>query len=883
MTIAQQTLETLEFPKIREQLARHTAFSASRELALALLPSTDAYEIRLRLRSTSEARRLLDERPDVSIGGARDVRAPVGRARRGGVLEAGQFLEIGGTLASSRRLRVTLAKLDEAIFPQLRELAEDLPTLPALEDQIARTIGDDGAVLDSASPKLGHLRAEVRIAFGRLQEKLQNIISSTQYSDALQEPIITVRNGRYVVPVKSGSKRVVRGLVHDQSASGATLYVEPMAVVELNNKWRQLQLEEEEEVARILAELSELVGAEATRIIAGVEALAAIDLAFAKAKYATNLRCVEPEIVEGLTTEDRGLSQASLDETASDDSVLSPQSSPLILTQARHPLLDQARVVPTDLHLGGAFRILLITGPNTGGKTVALKTTGLLALMAQAGLHIPAREPSRLPVFGQVFADIGDEQSIEQSLSTFSSHMTNIIRILRALVEPTNDQRPTTNDRSPRVDERAKGKKLGEEELERLANWRKVEPGEWAPLEPLTPEPQLALVLLDELGAGTDPVEGAALARAIVERLLALGVLGVATTHYAELKAFAYATDGVENGSVEFDVETLAPTYKLTIGLPGRSNALAIAARLGLATALVERARATMAREDAHVEDLLTGIHREREAAASELARAEELRADAEKYRERLAEELREFERRREAEWQAARDQLEDELREARGQLRRLRDEFRSVSLTRQWMEEAEKRLQETQSQVKEVVRPKQRVEIGDSAAQSPTSDLQPQAPRPLQVGDTVLVRSVGLSGEILSIDEAEQTAEVQVGGFRMQADLAELRREKQGGRKDEARRAPAPSSSLPPPPDVAMNFDMRGWRAADVAEKLDRYLNDAYLAGLPFVRLIHGKGTGALRQVVRDVLGGHPLVASFGSGGSDGGEGVTVARLIER
>jgi DNA mismatch repair protein MutS2 len=898
MTIAQQTLDTLEFPKIREQLARHTAFSASRELALALLPSTDAYEIRLRLRRTGEARRLLDERPDVSIGGARDVRAAAGRARRGGVLEAAQFLEIGGTLVSGRRLRVTLAKLDEVAFPQLRELAEDLPTLPALEDQIARTIGDDGAVLDSASPKLAHLRAEVRIAFGRLQEKLQNIISSSQYSDALQEPIITVRNGRYVVPVKSGSKRVVRGLVHDQSASGATLYVEPIAVVELNNKWRQLQLEEEEEVARILAELSDQVGAEATRIIAGVEALAAIDLAFAKAKYATALRCVEPEIAEEAVV--RSSSSVAEEQPITDHGPRTTdiETAPLVLNQARHPLLDQAHVVPTDLYLGGAFHILLITGPNTGGKTVALKTAGLLALMAQAGLHIPAREPSRLPVFGQIFADIGDEQSIEQSLSTFSSHMTNIIRILRALEDPTTDHRPSTIDRrsDKEIGEAAEKRPVSqsqppsvvgrrssvvdEQELERLSNWRKVEPGEWAPLEPLTPEPQLALVLLDELGAGTDPVEGAALARAIVERLLSLGVLGIATTHYAELKAFAYATDGVENGSVEFDVETLAPTYKLTIGLPGRSNALAIAARLGLAPALVERARATMAREDAHVEDLLAGIHREREAAAGELSRAEELRADAEKYRERLAEELREFERRREAEWQAARDQLEDELREARGQLRRLRDEFRSVSLTRQWMEEAEKRLQETQSQVKEIIRtPIQRPEADASAG----SSAQPQAPRPLQVGDTVLVRSVGLSGDILSIDEEEQTAEVQVGGFRMQAALAELRREKPGERKDTARRAPAPSSSLPPPPDVAMNFDMRGWRAADVAEKLDRYLNDAYLAGLPFVRLIHGKGTGALRQVVRDVLGGHPLVASFGSGGSDGGEGVTVARLVER
>jgi DNA mismatch repair protein MutS2 len=421
---------------------------------------------------------------------------------------------------------------------------------------------------------------------------------------------------------------------------------------------------------------------------------------------------------------------------------------------------------------------------------------------------------------------------------------------------------------------------LPAEELERLSNWRKVEPGEWAPLEPLEQEAKPVLVLLDELGAGTDPVEGAALARSIIERLLELDVLCVATTHYAELKAFAYATEGVQNGSVEFDVETLAPTYRLTIGLPGRSNALAIASRLGLSPALVERARSTMAREDAHVEDLLSGIHRERESAAAELTRAEELRADAEKYRERLAEELRDFEQRREAEWQAARDQLDDELREARNQLRRLRDEFRSVSLTRQWMDEAEKRLQETQSQVKDLTRPAPVRAGAEEAAQTPPSAAQPQAPRPLQVGDTVLVRSVGLSGEILAIDEEEQSAEVQVGGFRMQASLGELRREKTGDRKAEARRA-APVAR-PVPADVGINFDMRGWRAADVADKLDRYLNDAYLAGLPLVRLIHGKGTGALRQVVRDVLSSHPLVASFGGGGQDGGDGVTVARLVE-
>jgi DNA mismatch repair protein MutS2 len=871
MPISEQTLETLEFPKIRERLARHTSFSASRDLALSLLPNTDAFLIRRRLRLTSEARRLLDERPEASIGGARDIRAAAGLARRGGVLDAAVFLEIASTLASGRRLRGLLLKQEPESFPSLRELAEDLPNLQVVEDAIAATIGEDGTVLDSASPKLGRLRAEVRVAFGRLQDKLQNMISSTQYGDSLQEPIITVRGGRYVVPVKASHKRNIRGLVHDQSASGATLYIEPIAIVELNNKWRELQLAEEEEVARILAELSERVGGYAAEIVAGVEALAGLDLAFAMAKYSLALRCVEPQIVEGLRTEGRGLGEQS-----SAVSVLSPQSSILILTQARHPLLDQSSVVPTDLYLGGDFRILLITGPNTGGKTVALKTTGLLALMAQAGLHIPAAEPARVPVFGQIFADIGDEQSIEQSLSTFSSHMSNIIRILRALENPQ-----AAHDEGRRTkDEKAATAAPGAEELERLSNWRRADPGEWAPLEPVFAEPQLALVLLDELGAGTDPVEGAALARAIIERLLAQGVLGVATTHYAELKAFAYATEGVQNGSVEFDVETLGPTYKLTIGLPGRSNALAIARRLGLPEALVERARSMMAREDAQVEDLLAGIHREREATALELKRTEELRDDAEKYRERLAVELRDFERQREAEWQAARDQIDDQLREVRGQLRRLRDEFRSVSVSRQWMEEAEKRLQETQGQIREIAQPaaKPRAAIEEPVAQV-------QAPRPLQAGDTVLVRSVGLSGEILSIDEEEGTAEVQVGGFRMQANLTELRRETKGERKSKAepQRAESPRASLPPAADVGMTFDMRGWRAGEVADKLDRYLNDAYLAGLPYVRLIHGKGTGALRQIVRDTLTGHPLVASFGGGGPDGGEGVTVARLVER
>jgi DNA mismatch repair protein MutS2 len=846
MPIAAQTLDTLEFPKIREQLARHVSFGASRQLALELTPSTDIVEVRRRLAFTAEARALLDEYPDTSIGGARDVRRAAQHAARGGVLDGASLLEVAGTLAAARTLRLRLLKIDPAILPLplLVEQASFLPTLQQLEDEIGRAIGEDGAVLDSASAELARLRREIRIAFGRLQEKLQNILSSSSGSGALQEQLITVRNGRYVVPVKASHRRAIRGLVHDQSSSGATLYIEPTAVFELNNRWRELQAAEEEEVARILGALSDLVGKSSQAIVGGVETLAAIDLGLAMAKYAEALACTSPVVVPWSPDHQPGAWRQAVGGKPEDDDP--DPSAPLHLINARHPLLDQRRVVPTTLWLGGGFRLLLITGPNTGGKTVALKTSGLLALMAQSGLHIPADAPSRLPVFADIFADIGDEQSIEQSLSTFSSHMSNIIRVLRALEDDPIGEDVWNADKYALLNE----------------------------------DRPAALILLDELGAGTDPVEGAALARSIIERLLELGVLGVATTHYAELKAFAYNTPGVQNSSVEFDVETLAPTYRLSIGLPGRSNALAIASRLGLSADLVERARATIDRKDAAVEDLLAGIHKERDSAAAALARSEQLREDAEKYRGRLEAELHAFEERRAEEEAAARRELDDELREVRAQLRRLRDEFRSVSLSRQWLEEAEQRVTQAAQQAKDSAAARARPAV---AAPPPAPAVT--APRPLQVGDTVLVRSVGLKGEIVSIDEGDGTAQVQVGGFRMTVDLRELRREKPDPDQPQRREyRPERSVNLPAAPDVSMTFDMRGWRAHEVADKLDRYLNDAYLAGLHQVRLVHGKGTGALRQIVRDVLQGHPLVASFAAaGGREGGDGVTVANMVER
>ncbi|MCX7861099.1 MAG: endonuclease MutS2 [Chloroflexus sp.] len=820
MSIPESSLHTLEFDAIRERLAHYTAFSASRELALSLTPATDLAEVRRRQALTAEARLLLEEWPEMSIGGARDVRRAAQHAARGGILDGMTLREIAATLQSAALLRQRLSRLNER-FSHLIDLGNALPALPQVVEAIEQAIGDDGQVLDSASPALARLRHEVRVTFNRLHERLQNMIHSGTLANALQEPIVTVRNGRYVIPVKASHRREVRGLVHDQSGSGATLYIEPMAIVELNNRWRELQSAEAEEVQRILSTLSEQVGAAASAITSAVNTLAALDLAFALARYAIATRSIAPEIVDWRP----------------DDPP--PAEPPLRLTRARHPLLPAETVVPIDLWLGGEFSILLITGPNTGGKTVALKTTGLLALMAQAGMQIPADQPSRLPVFQYIFADIGDEQSIEQSLSTFSSHMANIIRVLQTLAAaqhaPASDEQGLFDERRP-----------------------------------------AALVLFDELGAGTDPVEGAALARAIIGRLLELGVLAVATTHYAELKAFAYTTPGVQNASVEFDVETLAPTYRLSIGLPGRSNALAIAARLGLDPALIEQARSFIDRKEAQVEDLLAGIQRERDAAAAALQRAEELRADAEKHRDRLAAEQQAFAAEREAALAAARQEIEAELREARQQLRRLREEFRSVNISRQWLEEAEKRLAaaaEQAQQAAEKLRQKH----------APATPPPPPAERPLQVGDTVHVTSIGLNGDIVAIDEEDNTATVQVGGFRMTVKLSELKRSKEKASDERRYTPPERSVNLPSAPDVSMTFDMRGWRAAEVSDRLDRYLNDAYLAGLHQVRLIHGKGTGALRQVVRDVLATHPLVASFSSGGRDGGDGVPIAALVER
>lgn len=785
-----RTLEILEYPKILARLAEHTSFSVSRELALSLAPATDVEEVKSRQRLTTEAKRLLGMRSSMSIGGARDIAPAIRRARLGGVLETADLLDIQSTLVAGRTVRAAIVKLGQQL-PLLSEIAQRIGQCDQLEREVARCLNDRAEVVDDASSLLGRIRSEMRVAHSRLLQRLNDLVASPDYRHVIQEPIITMRDGRYVVPVKAEQKGHLRGVVHDQSSSGATLFVEPLATVDLNNRLRELQLEEQREVERILRALSAMVAACADVLEENLRALGEIDLALAKARYSEAIRGVEPQLFDD------------------------PNGS-MTLINARHPLLG-TEVVPISVWLGGAFTVLVVTGPNTGGKTVAVKTVGLLTAMAQAGLHVPADEGSRVRVFERVFADIGDEQSIEQSLSTFSSHMTHIVQILREA------------DAS-------------------------------------------SLVLLDELGAGTDPAEGSALARAILSELLARGAWTVATTHYSELKAYAHLTPGVENASVEFDVDTLAPTFRLSIGLPGVSNALAIAARLGLGDEIVEAARKLLNPNEVQVESLLAQIREERVKAAADLRRAEEIKADAEKLRQRLSAQLRSLDQEREQLVAETRSQLSAEIEEVRRRLRR------AIAVAERPSTQV-RELVEAMQQVKEV---ETDLEVRLPRPQLTSAEPEEEVGQALRPGDIVLVRSLKETGELVSINELRGEAEVLLGNFKLRVAMSDLERSREarrlgppslasgvGGEKSEERSVPR------------IDFEIRGWRAEEVAPELDKYLDEAYLSGLPFVRVIHGKGTGVLRQVVRSLLANHPLVKSFGPAPpNEGGEGVTIAVL---
>ena len=780
----QRSIVLLEFAAVRERLAGATSFPPSRRLAETQEPSNDPVIVARSLDQTDQARALLEERPGAGIGGAHDIGPAVERAARGGRLEPAQFLEIGETLDAAVRLGIILA---EERRPLLRGLGQELHALPGLRSTLTRSFDPVGELLDTASPRLGGVRVAVRVAYDRLRRRLDALVG-TELGSALQDPIVTLRNGRYVVPVKAEARARVKGIVHDASGSGQTLFIEPLVVVELGNAWRETQIAETEEIARILDELSALVAVHAVQLRETLNALARFDLWAAKAGLAAEMGAV------------RAATAARYE---------------VSLLSARHPGLT-GRVVPIDIHLGDGYTALVVTGPNTGGKTVTLRTLGLLSLMHQAGLHVPAAPGSRLPIWHDIFADIGDEQSIAQSLSTFSGHLRSIIRIVET-----------------------------------------AGPG--------------TLVLLDELGAGTDPTEGSALAQALLDHFIRAGALVAATTHYAELKAYAHTTPGVRNAAVEFNLETLSPTYRLTIGLPGGSQAFAIAERLGLAESIVADARSRLTESQRSFEATLAAI-RTAETETSEAldrARAAELRA---------AEQLRiaEDERRR------SRRERDETVRSARAEAERIVEHLRAeVSSTRQALE------RETLT-----------VSVLDDAVSRAEGDLErlpaveiapepePDAPRTWRLGERARSRSGGWEGRIAALERGGRRATLEAGSMRVTVDVDDLVLAVGGEAGPDSRGAVEAGSSgsalrLERANSVASSLDLRGARVDEALEALARYLDDAGLAGLGKVMIIHGLGTGALRDAVRSEASGHPLVRSMRPGErGEGGDGATIVEL---
>jgi DNA mismatch repair protein MutS2 len=784
----------LEFPLVRTRLADRTSFGPSRRLAEALQPQGDAVLVTRSLDETDEARALLEERPGAGIAGAKDIGPAIERAARGGRLDAQQFLDLWSTLDAVAALKPNLA---DARRPLLRDLGRGLHPLPAISSTLARSFDPAGELLDTASPRLGGLRAAVRVAFDRLKRRLDSLVSSVEFGGALQEPIVTLRNGRYVLPVKAEAKGRVKGIVHDSSGSGQTLFIEPLVIVELGNAWREAQLAEREEIERIFDELSALVGANVGPLRESLDALARFDLWSAKAQLAGEMGATRAETSKRAEVE---------------------------LLSARHPGLT-GRVVPIDVRLGDGFTALVVTGPNTGGKTVTLRTLGLLALMHQAGLHIPAAGGSRLPIFRDVFADIGDEQSIAQSLSTFSGHMRSIIRIVEAAGPDT-------------------------------------------------------LVLLDELGAGTDPTEGSALAQALLDHFIKAGALIAATTHYAELKAYAHTTQGATNASVEFDLETLSPTYHLTIGLPGGSQAFAIAERLGLPEALVADARSRLSESQQAFEATLARIREAEGETAESKARAREAELRAGEALRAAAEERRKAQQSRADTERIAREEAGRLVAELRTELEAARRSLERGQLTAPAMDAILERTE-------------------DRLARLPVAPAKSQAPRPAataaaapawRVGDQVRSASGGWTGRIAELDRSHRRATIEAGAMRVSVETADLERidvstsaESSAGGSGSSGVAGTNVAALrlARAKSVPMSLDVRGARVDEALAALDRYLEDASLAGLERVTVIHGLGTGALRDAVRGDSAGHPLVRAVRPGErGEGGDGVTVVEL---
>lgn len=785
-----KSLELLEFPKVKELLAGYTSFEVSRELALAIEPLKDKEALELLLAQSAEARKLLGEE-HFSIGPVLDIREAVKVAALGKVLDPLVLIDVQQTLTAMHQVRRGLGRRADE-FPKLWEIAGNIVETPEIERSIAHCINPAGEILDSASAHLGDIRRKLRKTREQLVARLEATLNSAKGRKIVQEPIITEREGRYVIPIKVENRKDIRGIVHDMSNTGATLFIEPWTTLELGNEVRQLISEEKNEVERILREISFSIAGKENEILRNIRLTAELDFILAKGKYGYYAGAVEPKITPPAETKNT-----------------------LRLIEARHPLLGE-KAVPLTVELGNDYSILVITGPNMGGKTVALKTIGLLSVMALSGLPIPADIKSTIPLFDGVFADIGDEQSIEQTMSTFSWHVGNIVRIM---------EKSSAN----------------------------------------------SLVLLDELGASTDPAEGSALARSILLHLLTRATLTVATTHYDDLKAFAHATKGLRNASLDLDSITRLPTYHLTIGIPGGSNALAIAEHLGMPREIIDSARKMMGEGTQALDALLDDLSREKSTLSHnrtefevEKKKIERQRADIDTRLAVLVAEERKLK-------QTTHDSVVREAAELQRDIRTVTAELRKAR-SRETVAQAKVTLASVSQRLQGETWKQPEIKLPTASQAAPPADTS------LKTGDLVRLKEANLKGTIISISPDSGQAEVQAGQVKLTLSLNSLEKAVVTPGSPKPKYVPITKQVSKP---VSLQLDLRGKRAAEIEPELDSYINTASAAGITEVRVIHGFATGTVRKIVREILAEHSLVRSFEPGGKgEGGDGATVVKL---
>ena len=796
----ERTLKKLEFHKIKEMLKAHAVTESGKERVEALLPSSDYEEVVKLQQETAEALAMSVKKGKAPLGSTKEIRTALKRVEIGAILSSGELLNIASILRTSRRLKSYYKEdVEEVKSPALEGYFESLAVYPDVEREITRCIVAVDEIADDASPELAQIRKQIKVANGKIRETLHSIIYSSKYQDMLQEAVVTMRQDRYCVPVKVEYKNAFKGIVHDQSSTGSTVFMEPVAVVELNNNLKGLHMKEVDEIEKILTNLTNLVADVAPFILMNYENITALDVIFAKAEFALKIDAREPKL------NNKGY---------------------INLKKARHPLLNQNEVVPIDVYVGDQFTTLLITGPNTGGKTVTLKTLGVFTLMAQAGMQIPAGEGSMINVFDDVFADLGDEQSIEQSLSTFSAHMTNLVRIL-------NDM--TLN----------------------------------------------SLILLDEVGSGTDPIEGAALAMSILEHLRKQQIRTVATTHYSELKLYAVSTEGVENASCEFDVESLRPTYKLLIGVPGKSNAFAISMKLGLPEHLIEDAKQFLHKENVKMEDILVELEYSKRMSEIEKEKAEGFRKEAERLKDEIQKERKKLEKSKQKIMERANEKANVLLKEVQKQADDMLKEVRQAARQAQVVID-EKGLHDAKKQLTEgttKMQGKLQKAVGRKVGHKKVS-------KNIQPGEKVMVTTLMQPGVILEAPDSSGKVLVQVGILPVKVKLTDLQRMdeeavSQPVKKDKPKTNSGVSHRISKTMNIKTDVDVRGLMVDEALPIVDKYLDDAYLSGLKQVTIIHGKGTGALRQAVTQMLKRHPHVASHRPGLYGEGEmGVTVVEI---